>query len=512
MRALFLLFCGAILAIAALPYLVFVQRDMPAGTDEQSPVFNYAAARLLVDRTVWPDGAAGPRLEHEIFDTMLREIEAAETFLLLDFFLWNPWRGAIESSGELRELSGALADALIERRKAEPNLPILAITDPINRIYGDMAPEFFDRLAQAGIPVVFTDLSRLPDSNRIYAPQARFWGRILPQGGDGGDSGEGRIPNPFDPLGEKLRLEQLGRLLYFKANHRKVLVSGRRAGPNRVLVSSFNPADGSANHSNLGALVAGPVADVAARSELAVAGWSLEAPGRVHGGLDTEARRAMEAIRGRIETSFKAVDRAAPGTPGVSWHSEGGVERSLLDLLNAAGEGSRLDAAVFYYSDREVVEAMQAAVRRGAALRLLLDPNKDAFGREKNGIPNRPVAAAFMRMAADFPVEVRWAATQGEQFHAKAIRLAGPREDRLFLGSSNWTRRNLDNLNLEANLLFRDAPALSRRFDRYFESIWSNADGVTASLDYRVYAETGWTLRWKTWLYRFQEWSGASTF
>ena len=117
-----------------------------------------------------------------------------------------------------------------------------------------------------------------------------------------------------------------------------------------------------------------------------------------------------------------------------------------------------------------------------------------------------------MRMAADFPVEVRWAATQGEQFHAKAIRLAGPREDRLFLGSSNWTRRNLDNLNLEANLLFRDAPALSRRFDRYFESIWSNADGVTASLDYRVYAETGWTLRWKTWLYRFQEWSGASTF
>jgi len=32
------------------------------------------------------------------------------------------------------------------------------------------------------------------------------------------------------------------------------------------------------------------------------------------------------------------------------------------------------------------------------------------------------------------------------------------------------------------------------------------------SLPYADWAETGWSLRWNTWLYRFQEWSGASTF
>jgi phosphatidylserine/phosphatidylglycerophosphate/cardiolipin synthase-like enzyme len=109
-------------------------------------------------------------------------------------------------------------------------------------------------------------------------------------------------------------------------------------------------------------------------------------------------------------------------------------------------------------------------------------------------------------------VEVRWAATHGEQYHAKVLRIVGPRQDILFIGSANWTRRNIGNLNLEANLLFQDAPQLGQEFDAYFESVWTNGAGYEESLPYEDWAEAGWSLRWKTWLYRFQEWSGASTF
>jgi Phosphatidylserine/phosphatidylglycerophosphate/cardiolipin synthases and related enzymes len=140
--------------------------------------------------------------------------------------------------------------------------------------------------------------------------------------------------------------------------------------------------------------------------------------------------------------------------------------------------------------------------------------NRDAFGREKNGIPNREVAAELMESGAKGQgnVEVRWAMTHGEQYHAKVMRLRSAQADVLILGSANWTRRNLGNLNLEADVLFRHAGELGRTFDVYFDSVWKNESGYEESAPYDRFAETGWSLRWKTWLYRFQEWSGASTF
>ena len=167
---------------------------------------------------------------------------------------------------------------------------------------------------------------------------------------------------------------------------------------------------------------------------------------------------------------------------------------------------------MFYLSDRRVISALKDAVRRGGAVRVLLDANHDAFGREKNGVPNRPVAAELMELAGDHDIQVRWAATAGEQFHSKVLRIKGPNTELLLLGSANWTRRNLADLNLEANLLFRDAPRLGTNFDAYFDSLWTNGRAIPESLPYAERAETGWSLRWKTWLYRFQEWSGASTF
>ncbi len=117
-----------------------------------------------------------------------------------------------------------------------------------------------------------------------------------------------------------------------------------------------------------------------------------------------------------------------------------------------------------------------------------------------------------MELATEHEVVVRWAATHGEQFHGKVLRIDGPQQNILFLGSANWTRRNIGNLNLEANLLLQNDLAVNARFDAYFETVWTNADGYEESLPYEAQAETGWSLTWKTWLYRFQEWSGASTF
>ncbi|MFU8849176.1 MAG: phospholipase D-like domain-containing protein [Opitutales bacterium] len=509
MKMIFLLLLGALLGVALLPYILFRQEAMPPGTNLASPAYPFDQAELLIDRTAWDPGNGQSRQEHQIFDAILEEIAAAETFIIADFFLWNPWRGAIDSPGGLRPLAHELASALIEKQMRQPEMPILVITDPINRIYGEHAPDFYDRLAGAGIPVVFTALGQLPDSNRLYAPQAWFWKKFLPPS-DGPDA-RWRVGNPFNPEGEKLNLAEVGRLLLFKANHRKLLLTGRSGGKTRLLLPSLNPADGSANHSNIGVRVDGAVARFAAQSELEVARWSSAQPGNVQGGLENKAHQAIAAIENYL-AALPQPSLAVAGQPSVAYRSEGAVRDEILLQLQQAGRDAKVEIGMFYFSDRKVIKALKESIQRGAVARLLLDANRDAFGREKNGIPNRVVAAELMELAEDFAVQVRWAATHGEQFHSKVLRISGPQQEILFLGSANWTRRNLGNLNLESNLLLANASLINAEFDAYFDSIWNNQRDLAESLPYEDWAETGWSLRWKTWLYRFQEWSGASTF
>ncbi|PXA05744.1 phospholipase [Coraliomargarita sinensis] len=508
MKVILLLLIGAVLGISLLPYLLFRQKEMPPGTNLASPAYSFDSAELLIDRTAWDEQTEQYLREHQIFDTILKEVQAAETFIIADFFLWNPWKGAIEAGGSLRPLAEELATALIEKRIQNPDMPILVITDPINRIYGELAPDFYQRIADAGIPIVFTALDQLPDSSRLYAPQAWFWSRFLPS--EKKDDARW-VPNPFNPEGKKLTLAQLGRLLYFKANHRKVLVTGRSGGETRLLVPSFNPADGSANHSNIGVLVDGPVARFAAESELEVAAWSGAEADHIQGGLTMKAAEAISGIQNYLSV-MPGPDFARLGEPAVAYRSEGAIRDEIILQLQKAVAGTRIDIGMFYFSDRKVIQALKSAIKRGAKLRVLLDANRDAFGREKNGIPNRIIAAELMELTEDHELQVRWAATHGEQFHSKVLRISGPQQEVLFLGSANWTRRNIGNLNLESNLLLTNVATANQSFDAYFESVWGNERGYAESLPYEDLAESGFSLTWKKWLYRFQEWSGASTF
>ena len=526
MKAIFLLFVGALLGITLLPYLLFRQKDMPPGTNLTSPAYHFNSAELLIDRSAWSADTGQSLGERHIFDAILREIALAESLLVADFFLWHPWTRAVKADS--RPLADELAEALIDKRIQNPEMPMLVITDPINRIYGDLAPPHFQRMADADIPVVYTALGELPESNKLYAPQASFWSKFFPEK----SLDEARtVPNPLNPKGKKLTLAEFARLLHFKANHRKLLITGRSDDPLRLLLSSFNPADASANHSNMGLLVDGPVARFAAKSELTIARWSIADSSNVQGDLVATATQAIADIEAHLLTypeadpaaadpaaadqaaaDQAAADQAEAAQATVAYRSEEAIRDELLLQLQKAALGTRIDLALFYFSDRLVIEALKAAVERGAHVRVLLDANRHAFGRKKSGIPNRLVAAELMELAVHHPLKLRWAATNSEQFHSKALRISGPGQELLFLGSANWTRRNIGNLNLEANLLLQDAPSINDEFDRYYDSVWTNARGLEESLPYDVWAETGWSLRWKTWLYRLQEWSGASKF
>ena len=145
-------------------------------------------------------------------------------------------------------------------------------------------------------------------------------------------------------------------------------------------------------------------------------------------------------------------------------------------------------------------------------MRLILDPNKDAFGRQKDGVPNRPVANELVT-ASGGKIEVRWYRTHGEQFHTKLALITHGDMLVASLGSANLTRRNIANYNLEANvaLQMRLVTPLAREMLGYFDRLWTNNGESTTqyTASFGAYKDEDGARYWR---YRFMEATGFGTF
>ena len=444
------------------------------------------------------DAYGRPILSQAIFDEVLRIVRSARQVLVLDYFLFNAHRGIGADGAPTRPLSRELRDAVLERLQAQPQMRVLFITDPVNEVYGGEPSADLALLRASGVQVVVTNLDRLRDSNFLYSSLWRlgvgWWSS------DG--RGEGWLANPLNAGGDPITLRAWARLANFKANHRKVIVGDDGSGALVGLVTSANPHDASSAHSNVAVKLSGPALAPLFASEVSLArsmGWKGEIT------LPTPAGSTPDAANAELAPVSDA-------TAHVRILTEGGIRTALIERIQGAVNGEFIDVAMFYISDREIVEALLAASRRGVAVRLILDPNKDAFGREKSGIPNRPVASELVA-ASDGAVRVRWYRTHGEQFHTKLIMVYG--RDRLWLtlGSANFTRRNLADYNLEANVALdvTRGSALALQVMEYFETLWENRAplGIEYTADFGVYADPAQT---QYWLYRIMESTGLSTF
>lgn len=481
--------------------IIYGRRQRPpsgdaAGYAMKGPWRPATALEFFCDLTYERDGK--PVHEQQILTAMLAEIARAERFVIIDLFLFNDLGGREVVGEELASPVARLTEALVTARLKRPELAVLFINDEINTGYGSYPEPHLERLAAHGIEVVMVDLSRLPDSNPLYSGLWRPWLQWLKP------DGRGRLPNIFAPGAPRMNLASYLRLFNFKANHRKMLIT-ERAG----LISSGNIHDASVRHSNIAFLVKGPIVADLVAGELAVArfsGHDFVLPGEAGAGV--AAGPCDRLIQG------DPCDRL----PAVRWLTENAIRRALLRGLAATRAGDRIWVAQFYLAERRLVAALVAAARRGVEVRLILDPNRDAFGYDKYGIPNRSTAARLKARAGD-NLEVRWYNTRGEQFHAKLtmIEFATPAEGgglkgetRIIGGSANFTRRNLGGFNLESCLEIRGAaadPAVTAVRD-FFHRLWHNRDGLYL-VDYEHYAEDR---PLKAALAAWQEFSGMGTF
>jgi hypothetical protein len=477
LRAWFRWALAAFLLLYLITALWHLNKPLPGGLDADLGPRPVSGVEFLVDST-WLEPDGRQRQSTEIFERMLDLIARAERLIVLEVFLLNEFAGTAGDGH--RPLSSQVLEAMMARKRLHPDIRVILITDPFNRLYGGVEADALDAAIAAGVEVIETDLTALPDSNPVWSGFWRLCCRFL------GNSTRGWLPNPVG--GERVSLRTYLSLLNFKANHRKSLVVDE--GETWTgLVTSGNPHDASSRHSNVGLEFSGPSA------------------------LDL-----LATMRATAEFSGFAGDWPTPDSPGsfepdpdrqARVLTEVAIRERVLEILDSSEPGDRIDLALFYLSHRAIIASIEAAHGRGVELRLLLDPNEDAFGRKKDGVPNRQVALELRRSG----LPIRWCNTAGEQCHYKHMLHLDADSGRgsLLVGSANYTRRNLDGFNLETQVLIEanQNDPLMQQAREFFDRRWHNEPERIHSLPYEAFEDTS---RLRYWRYRFMEASGLSTF
>ena len=410
-------------------------------------------------------------VNQNIFDEVMSMIDRADKYILIDMFLFNNFQG--ENIEDTRLISSELTQKLIDK---SDDVAITFITDPINSIYGGIEADNLKRLEEAGVNVVITDLTDLRDSNIIYSTFWRLGLRYLPLDFI-------KLSNPFAENPEKVGLNSFIDLLNLKANHRKLIVADQ--GDKMItLVTSANPHDGSSAHGNVALRVEDKIWRDVLDSEVAIGNFS-----------DDE----VEDYTGDVRDENGGVE--------VRLITEGEIRRSVIDNISMTSLGDNISIGMFYLSEKRIVRELVRASKRGVNIRVILDPNKDAFGKEKNGIPNRVVANDLIKAG----VELRWCDTHGEQCHGKMMLISDISKATLILGSANYTRRNIKDFNLETNIIVKGTRnyEVFRDAESYFSRLWNNEGGRIYTVEAEEYTDKSLVKRAT---YNVMEITGLSSF
>jgi hypothetical protein len=365
----------------------------------------------------------------------------------VDFVRSAPELTAIDRAEQLivldhSPLGAELAQHLLARKRLRPHLKIVLITDPRNAAFGGTAAQTLAALEEAGCIVARVPLNRLRDSNPLYSG---FWRLAFAWWSD-----------PFDenPAG----LPAWARTRNAKSDQRQLMIADDGSGGWMAVLA---PAGASA-----ALIVRGAVAQAMIAGELKVAGWSS----------DDDRLPAEPAAAGR-----------GLGSIDARFLTEGAIKSALLDAIAAAGRGDQICMAVDDLSEHAVITAVRRAAVRGALLQIAL---------ARNAVPNQAVAAELLRDG----IEIRYRAA-ADALPLKLLLVRRRADAWLSLGSANFTRRNLDDLNLEAAVELRmpARSAAARAAGDYFAQIWAAAstdaafadDSPAAYFRYRVAEDAG---------------------
>lgn len=345
-----------------------------------------------------------------------------------------------------------LAQHLLARKRVRPNLKIVLVTDPGNEAFGGTPPQILASLEEAGIIVARVRLDRLRDSNPLYSG---LWRLVF-----------GWWSDPFDETPGQVTLPAWSRMQNFKADQRQLVVADDGSGGWTAIIA---PAGASAS-----LVLRGSLASTMIAGELQIAAWSS----------DDDRLPAGPPMDGR-----------GVGSVDARFLTEGAIAAALIEAIAAAGSGDQICIAVENLSDRRLIAAALRAAARGARLQVLL---------ARNRMPNQAVAGELLRDGGG-RIAVRWYPAEQAASQPKLLVVRHRTDLWINLGSANFTRRDLGDLNLEAGVELRmpAGAAPARAVTGYFADVWS---GASVEADFADESAVAY------WRYRFAEATGLWSF
>jgi len=383
----------------------------------------------------------------------------------VDFLYESPWRraaaapdlSAIDRAEQLIVLDRSpvtreLAQRLLARKHLRPHLKIVLVTDPANEAFGGSPAQMLTSLERAGVIVARVRLDRLRDSNPLYSG---LWRLAF-----------GWWSDPFDETPGRATLPALARSRNSKSDQRQLVVADDGSGGWNAIIA---PAGATASLT-----LRGPLARAIIAGELQVAAWSTDDD--------------------RLPVGPSMDDRGV-GSIDARFLTEGAIESALFDAIGAAGSGDRLGIAVENFSERRLIAAALRAAARGASLQVLLARNRE---------PNQAVADELLRSGGG-RIEIRWYLGSDAASLPKLLLFRHGEDVWMNLGTANYTRRNLGDLNLAASVELRMPvrAAAARAVTEYFSEAWS-----VAATDPKFAAASAADY----WHYRSAEAGGLSSF
>lgn len=146
----------------------------------------------------------------------------------------------------------------------------------------------------------------------------------------------------------------------------------------------------------------------------------------------------------------------------ITGPGEQGIRKLVLGKINSAKKS--IHAELFVLSDKETVDALIAAHKRGVDVRVILDPNG-----VKNGFTVNVETAKVLKKAG---VPVRWYKVDTSVQQMMHGKWAAFDDEEAVVGSSNWTFNGF-NINHEANVNVKSQKAVSV-LENTFEHDWNN--------------------------------------
>ncbi|KUP06287.1 hypothetical protein Q75_09105 [Bacillus coahuilensis p1.1.43] len=440
-------------------------KPLPEGISYASDIVELSEdeVEFLADVTYQKDGKE--IVDHTIFNEITQAIQSAEHFIILDLFLVNSY-----SNGErdYPTISSDLSKALLKQLENHPDLKVIFITDHINTTYGSHIAEEIAPLEKMGAEIVYTDLNQLRDPNILYSG---LWRTLFQWFGQ---EGTGWLPNPMANSAPNVTLRSYLKLLNIKANHRKVVIT-EDAG----YILSANPHDASGFHSNIGFKVKGEILFDMIQAERAVAAFSNG--DLSHFPTEEELERWIQKSSLPKGDNKKLLAQIL---------TEGKVRDALVEALVSSEKGDTIWIGMFYLADRDILQGIHTAAQNEASIKIILDPNQNAFGQQKMGLPNLPIASELMELN-DSHIDIRWYNTNKEQYHTKLFYKQSKDQHTIIGGSSNFTSRNLDDYNLEEDIKIVTSPSsmLSAEVEHYFSMLWNN-EGGEFTTEYDTYQDS----------------------